>query len=445
MSITLEVRLENLTEPIGYLTAGDDKATSFSYLDSYLALSNSIPLSIALPLTPIPFNDVETRTFFDNLLPENNQLQQTMDRENLSRDDIVGLLFHLGSDCPGAISCIPLGEAPVKVPGDLNADYDELIENDLTEIVRRLADREPLPNKFRDQSPIAGVQRKIAITVLANGGFGLPKPGLRVPTTHILKVPRRGKGREARLETAAAQLGQACGLMVAQPQVIQIDDIEALLVSRFDRRVFNGRVTRVHQEDFAQALGLPASFKYQRYGKDGRRFDAIAIAELLNKTAEPAVAVAEFLRSTVFNLAIGNTDNHAKNHALIYDLGTAPRLAPLYDLLPVRLDPDVRPDLAFNIGTASQLNDIDIDAFVSFISSFGLSKNAIRRFISDSIVPMLKTLDQASIGLTSEGLKDFDDLIGRELSQLIKAIHVDFPTRDRDHYESRGGGWKMSS
>src|ERR1019366_8035650 len=132
MSITLEVRLENLTEPIGYLTAGDDKATSFSYLESYLALSNSIPLSIALPLTPIPFNDVETRIFFDNLLPENNQLQQTMDRENLSRDDIVGLLFHLGSDCPGAISCIPLGEAPVKVPGDLKADYDELIENHLT-------------------------------------------------------------------------------------------------------------------------------------------------------------------------------------------------------------------------------------------------------------------------------------------------------------------------
>jgi serine/threonine-protein kinase HipA len=90
MATTLEVRLEGLAEPIGYLTSGDDKATSFSYLESYVELPNAFPLSIALPLSKIPFGDSETRIFFDNLLPENNQIQQTMDREGLARDDIVG-------------------------------------------------------------------------------------------------------------------------------------------------------------------------------------------------------------------------------------------------------------------------------------------------------------------------------------------------------------------
>jgi serine/threonine-protein kinase HipA len=269
---------------------------------------------------------------------------------------------------------------------------------------------------------------------------------LRVPTTHILKVPRRVKGRESRLEEAAAELAQVCGLTAAQPRATQINGIDVLLIPRFDRVVLdNGRVLRIHQEDFAQALGLPASLKYERYGKDNRRYDAAAIAKLLNQTAEPVVAVGEFLRASIFNLAIGNTDNHAKNHALIYDVGSSPRLAPLYDLLPVRLDSDVRPDLSFNIGAASQLADITMDSIIDFLSSFGFSKPAVRRFISESIAPMLKALDIGAAGLTEKGLKDFDDLIGRELSQLIGVTNINLSIRPRDHFESAGGGWKLGS
>jgi serine/threonine-protein kinase HipA len=446
LHFALEVRLERFVQPVGFLLSYENSATRFVYAEAYLSTADAVPLSLALPLVPEPFDDPRTRAFFDNLLPENDQLQQVMDREGLARDDVVGLLAQLGADCPGAISCLPVGSAPVKIPGDIATDYDELDTESLREIVRRLADREPLPDAIRDPSPIAGVQRKIAIAQISNDRFALPKTGLRVPTTHILKVPRRSRGREARLEAAAARLARVAGLSVVVPEVIEMGELQALLIPRFDRLVdADGRVSRIHQEDFAQALGLPARLKYQRYGTPERCFDLRAILKLLDATAEPAISHERFIASAIFNLAVGNSDNHAKNYALLYDRGPAPRLAPLYDLLPTRLDSNVTHELSFNIGTASHPDNIQGDDLLAFFAAFGLSQRRAVRFLERTVAPLLGALDRAASSLTAEGMKDFDDLIGRETARLMNALGVPVQIRPRDHYEARAGGWQAMS
>jgi len=443
---TLAVRLEQFDEPVGLLSSTSEGGTSYSYTEQYLGRPDKVPVSLALPLRPEQFGDPETRAFFDNLLPENDQLKQVMEREGLARTDVVGLLFHLGADCPGAISCVPSGQYPIKIPGVISTDYDLLQDEDVKDIVRRLADQEPLPSEIRDPSPLAGVQRKIALAQLQDGRFGLPKSGLRVPTTHILKVPRRNKGREAQLEAAAALLGQAAALEVAIPTVLDIDGLPALLVPRFDRTVgSDGTVRRIHQEDFAQALGLPAALKYQRYGKEGRRFDVANIVRLLDLTAEPAVSRREFLTTTFFNIVVGNNDNHAKNHALLYDKGAAPRLAPLYDILPIQLDYAVTQDFSFRIGNAERFSSLTGRDITAFFADFGLSTAAAARFVSDTIVPMLKQIDQVSGDLSAQGLKDFDDLIGREVRKLAELLGVNVSIRNRDYYSPSAGGWRLSS
>lgn len=442
---TLEIRLEQFEEAVGFLKSTEAGDVSFSYSADFQNNPRAVPISLALPLKAEAFGDVETRAFFDNLLPENNQLQQVMEREGLARTDVAGLLHHLGEDCPGAISCLPEGSPPVKIPGSILTDYDTLSNVDLSEIVRRLADREPLPNELRDPSPIAGVQRKIAIAFL-DGEFGIPKKGLRVPTTHILKVPRRGKGREARLETAAANLAAAVGLEVAIPVVLGINDIEALLIPRFDRTISkNGLVHRIHQEDFAQALGLPASLKYERYGQGSRRFDLAAIINLLDMTSEPAVSRIRFISATLFNLAIGNTDNHAKNHALIYDQGSVPRFAPLYDLLPTRLDKDVNHSLSFKIGKAEHPDSLTQEDVTAFFTAFGFTRAAANRLLQSDVLPLLTKLDAEARSLTADGLKNFDDLIGRETTRLASALSLRVNLRQRDKFLTSAGGWRMGS
>ncbi len=441
----LDVRMEAVDIPLGVL-ARKDGGCRFAYAPDYLARTDVMPISLSLPLREEPYGDVETRAFFDNLLQENDQLRQTMDRERIGRDDIVGLLSFVGADCAGAISCLPPGSGPVKVPGNLATDYDELPREELTDIMRRLVDKLPLPDAIKDPSPVAGVQRKIALAEIAKGRFGLPKQGLRVPTTHILKVPERHLAREVLLEAVATRLAHAVGLDVAIPAEFKLDDEAGLLSLRFDRRIGGNTVTRIHQEDFCQALGLPARLKYERNGTEELRFTATAVSGLLGRTAAPARDKRSFMVSTFFNLAIGNNDNHAKNHALLYDTGPTPRLAPIYDLQPVRLTGRYTDELAFRIGAADSFDRMTAEDVAAFMGHFGPSTAAARRrFIEGEVGPMLAELDRQTAVLPSHGLKDFDDLIGREISRLADLLGLDLKIRERDYFTEQGGGWGQLS
>lgn len=390
-ALRLDVRLEQYADPIGTLEADASGTLAFAYRADYLASPDSLAVSLSLPLTAGPAPDAVTRAYFGNLLPENNQLDQVLAREGLERSDIAGILCHLGADLSGAVSCLPEGSPPVKVPGDLAADYEPLSPQQLEELVTRLGTNRPLPDEVRDPSPVAGVQRKIALTLLGDG-FGVPRTGTGAPTTHILKVPATDFAREAFYEARCAGLARDAGLDVALSEVRWIAGFEVLIATRFDRRIDGGLVHRIHQEDFAQALGLPPRLKYERDGREGRSYSAAAIAALLRATDVPAEAVLAFLRATFFNLAIGNTDNHAKNHALLYERGAAPRLAPLYDLVPIRLSDRHHHQFSFNIGAARELAELTAQDLLALLGDFGLAGARATRFLAREVVPLVAPL-----------------------------------------------------
>ena len=269
----LDVFLEGVERPVGHLVRNDAGDLSFTYARDDLPH----PVSLGLPIREASFGDVETRAFFSNLLFENAQRDEAMARHGLEMGDVAGLLFHLGRDCPGALSVVPSGEGPGKHPGHLAEDYDPLSEEDLSRIMASLRDRRRVPDEIGDPSPLAGIQGKLALTRLEDGTFALPRPGSGAPTTHILKVPRPAEGRLVDHEHILMDL--AARLLdhpVAETEILE-GEVRGLLVARFDREIEEGRVRRIHQEDFCQALGLPPSLKYQRNGGSHRRFDAAAI------------------------------------------------------------------------------------------------------------------------------------------------------------------------
>ena len=440
----LDVRIDCFDAPVGLLADIPGGAVAFAYADDYLGRGDAIALSLSLPLREAPFSDYATRAFFSNLLPENDQLQRVMEREGLDRDDLTGLLFHLGGDCAGAVSCLAQGADPVKVPGLLATDYDFLSAAEINDIADRLAHQRPLPDEARDPSPLAGVQRKIALVATPDGRYALPKEKLGAPTTHILKFPETRHAREADLEAAAARLADSCGFDVAIPEVVSFDGVKGILIPRFDR-IFksDGVITRIHQEDFAQALGLPARLKYQRRGSGPRVFTLAAAAGLLNQCASPAKARAAFLRATFFNLAIGNSDNHAKNHALLYRSAGAPDFAPLYDLLPIRIDNRYTDELAFDIGAAKRAEDLTIEDFAVLFHEFGFTSAAAARFAQNEIGPMLKRLD-AVVDETAPDMKDLADLIGTQSRRIADILELDVNLSERDLFVTGAGGWAVS-
>ena len=245
---------------------------------------------------------------------------------------------------------------------------------------------------------------------------------------------------------AAAVLADKCKLETSIPRVLQFADHKALLIERFDRQVDeNGAVTRIHQEDFAQALGLPPEMKYERYKTESRAFNIESIRSVLDQCIRPAEAIDTFMKATIFNLAIGNTDNHAKNFALLYDNGRVPRLAPLYDMLPIKLNSQYTHELAYNIGNASHSDDLSKEDFDIFFSKMGLTKTASKRFKDDAVCEILSKLDIiADEVLVQSGLKDFDSLFGTEAENLIEKLDLDLTLADRDFYAANAGGWSFS-
>ena len=140
----MDVWIETRETPVGVLTRDDNKALTFTYAEG---VKRAHQLSLSLPSRSEPFSDGECRGYFANLLFEGPQLDRVLDSFKLDRGDVGALLWHLGGDCPGAISITPEGTGPGKAPGLFPDDYDLLTDEKLHAIVRslhlhrRLADR----------------------------------------------------------------------------------------------------------------------------------------------------------------------------------------------------------------------------------------------------------------------------------------------------------------
>lgn len=443
----LDVHMEGQGGPVGRLERADDLSLRFTYLTA--ALAEGRALSLSMPLRDEPYGDVAARAFFDNLLQENAALDLVMARHGVARNDVAGLLWFLGRDCAGALSCVPEGEGPGKMPGVLAQDYDPLPDPEIERIMRSLAEDRRLPMGTADPSPLAGVQGKIAVAVLADGGLALPKPGSGAPTTHILKVPRRGEGELVDHERALMAL--AAGVLdhpVAETAILEAGQQRGLIVRRFDRRVEKGRVHRLHQEDFAQALGLPAALKYERGGAGGRAFTAARIGWLLGQTRVPLAARQAFRAMTLMNLAVGNTDNHAKNHALLYDRPGPPVLAPLYDVVPVLTDPAVTHDFAFRLGAAESMETLTLADFLGFQRDIGFRVNPGSRpqvqAVRDEADRLLRRIAAGIETLSGPRLKILGDLVAHQIGALneVLGLAVPLPARDAFIAGGRALGWQ---
>lgn len=439
----LNVWLEAADTPIGHLVKDDDASLAFAYTGDWIDNPAHHALSLSLPLSEEPYGDVPVRAFFDNLLPENDLLDATMAHEGIDRGDIAGLLGHLGADCSGAVSVLPIDRPPPKRPGNLLTDYDPIDEAIFAELVDSLATGRPLPEEARDPSPVAGFRRKISLAELPQGQFGFPKPSSGAPTTHILKVPDPNHRHEARDEAFLTLLAAQCGFSVGSTHATTVNEHEVLLIKRYDRHIEGSLVRRQHQEDFAQAAGLPAELKYERRGTPARRFDATVIGRILAATDQPALARESFLRMTLFNLMVGNNDNHAKNNALLHGPGGSITLAPFYDLVPVQTVLGFADDLAFSLGEAKLPETVTAADLLRFCTDIGLPESGAKRLLKTAARELIEQLEALSADFPDE-MRALDRLFGETGSQISDILDLGLVLRERDAHVIKGGGWALS-
>jgi serine/threonine-protein kinase HipA len=280
--------------------------------------------------------------FLRGLLPDSRDvLDRWAGHFGVSADNPFALLEHVGEDCAGAAQFVRPDRVEHLEPGKITwlrtSDLQTRIEGLRADPTAWLGVEDNA-----GQFSLAGAQAKFAVY---RAGKRWGDPCGVIPTTLIVK-PTAGRFADQHInEHLCLRTASRVGLLASSSELVDFGREQAVVVERYDRRQLdNGTWTRIHQEDFCQALSVMPERKYQSEGGPGAA-DMFRLLRILLPGEDGDYAVKQLIDALAFNWLIGGTDAHAKNFSLLMS-GPTVRLAPLYDLasiLPYRLPSGERP------------------------------------------------------------------------------------------------------
>jgi serine/threonine-protein kinase HipA len=353
----------------GELALDRNGAMRFTYAGSWLRDPQALPISFSLPLQAEPFEGRACKPFFENLLPEEWQREAAARALGISAGNPFRLLQALGGDTAGALTFRP-ADQPVPFGSSASAPVP-LDDAELAALFGRMAQRPMLAGEGTRYS-LAGAQSKLPV-VLADNRIALASPG--EATTHIIKPePERFPGLAAN-EAFCMALAKSIGLNAAEAKWRSVGGRAFLLVSRYDRITQNGSTRRLHQEDFAQALGVLPS---KKYASDGGPVLRDCFALVRRAATDPETEILKLIDAALFNLVIGNADAHAKNFSLARGDSGEVALAPLYDLVSTVVWPELSNRFAMKYGGARTLEAMSAGSFERFAADAGVDLQIVR-------------------------------------------------------------------
>jgi serine/threonine-protein kinase HipA len=327
---------------VGTISLSRGERMEFRYTPEWLGNQAAFPISLSLPLRAEVFGE-QAHSFFANLLPEADVRVRLCQRLKVTPGNDFELLRLIGGECAGALT---VADEP---PAD-QFSQDDYRPIELEQL--RLWSLATTPDAFsstvgRDgvRLSLAGAQDKLPVRLT---GKQVSLPLGQAPSTHLLKFAsphfKYLPENEFFLGLVAGQLG----LPVPLAELWRVENGGTILVvERYDRRLEDGRIVRLHQEDFCQALGRSPLRKYQKEG--GPRPGELA-AVIREHDSLPLIDLQLLLRWGLFNWLFGNSDAHAKNASLLLSPTGGIRLAPFYDLVCTRIYKSLDRHLAMSLG-----------------------------------------------------------------------------------------------
>jgi serine/threonine-protein kinase HipA len=348
----------------------------FEYAAHWRDDPNAFPISQSIPLTGEYQRSTVDHAFFSNLLPEAEVRATVCRYYGISLSNDFELLRKIGGECAGALSLYEEGTLPSSAGSYRTISAAELKEKARTRLSRFIPDG-------RMRFSLAGGQDKWPV-YYKDEQIALPEGGY--PSTHILKfdsLEYKGTGaNEAFTSFLAGKLGLP---------VVKVEPHQGYtLTQRYDRRESaDGVVARLHQEDFCQALGKPASQKYEAEG--GPSFSH-CYKLVLEKSSVPAVDTMHLLRWQIANVLLGNADGHAKNLSLLYDAGRC-RLAPFYDLVCTNIYQGISHELAMAVGGERDHGHVQRKNWEQLAEELGIKSGIVIRMLDEMSAKLVKKLD----------------------------------------------------
>ena len=391
----MKLNVRYMDSNVGFLESTSDQGIVFTYAHDAVA-----PISVSMPDLKRVYREKECLPFFEGLLPEGEIRRQIADFAHVSSTSVIRLLDKYGADIAGALVITNDDSS-----NDEESGYSEISED---EICRKIAQKNRIPIIFSGKSirlSLAGAENKVPV-LFREGKYYLPLG--KSASSHIIKATDEFVDNEF----ICNRLAFYCGLKVPEMNVVDFCGKTALLIKRYDRTVSeDGLVSRLHQEDFCQALGVVSENKYEENGGPGLK---TSIGLIQKSSDDPVNDLRGFLSSLVFNFIIGNCDAHAKNFSLLYDINLKKKhLAPFYDVVCSSIYEQFDNSLAMKIGKKRDLSRIVYSDFLSIAS---------KKLISDIIDELISVFPTAVEKVENESNDKMDQLIERIVSDSQSRI-----------------------
>jgi serine/threonine-protein kinase HipA len=284
-------------------------------------------------------------------------LRRSSAAANAADPGLLTFLLESGSDRIGALDF--QASADAYVSRDTNASLEELLQ---------------AAQRFQDGVPFSPALDEALLHGSSVGG-ARPKALLRDGDRRLIaKFSSTGdQYAVVKGEFAAMELAHRAGLDVAPVELRRALGRDVLLVERFDRLAGSAQRRAVVSAATILALG-ETPWRGASYADLAER--------MRHEFAGGRADVHELFARIAFNVLVGNTDDHARNHAAFWD-GAQLSLTPAYDICP-------QPRAG---GEATQAMAIGANGFrlsqlsgcVATASEYLLSSEEARRIIDNQI------------------------------------------------------------
>ncbi len=405
---------------VGGIHGNNVMDASFKYDDEYLNKGHAI--SVMLPLRKEAFSPSETSCFFEGLLPEGFSRKSVAAWLHADENDYLTILAGLGKECLGAIRIEEAGRNEVDDP-----QYELLTAKQVKELAAEGATKST-ELLVKSHLSLTGASGKVGLYYNEGRWF---QPIGTAPSTHIVKQSHVRLKHIVENEQLSLRTAAHLGIPTIDSFIVNhgtYQDSEILLASkRYDRNIENSVKSidgmpcplRLHQEDFAQALGIPGQRKYESAGDGYLEKIFNLIRKNSNNPLRDQILLLDIL---IYDVLIGNTDNHIKNLSLLYssDLSGI-SLAPAYDLVSTMLYKESTAEMSIVIADEIRWDRIKKDTFIAASPEMGIASKVIEREYKRLVEKFPVALLESMKELRLEGFLNIDE-IGQKMMKLYKSV-----------------------
>lgn len=407
------IEINGTNKLVGHIIGKDSYDARFVYSDEYLDDPNNRAISISLPLEEKTFDSQRTRNFFEGLLPEGFTRKCVAEWLRKEENDYVSILAGLGKECLGALKIIDESDDV------LEAEYRMLSGREVYELASEGA-TESAELVTKSHLSLTGASGKVGLYYNTEDNEWYLPIG-EAPSTHIVKQSHVRLKKIVANEQLCLLTAKNLGIDIPESFIIttESDDEEAVLFAtrRYDRKFGDSNKNldglpisfRLHQEDFAQALGISASDKYE---KDNAGYLAKLFNLIRTYSSDPMTDSLKLWDICIFNYLIGNTDNHIKNLSLLYSENLrSVRLAPAYDIVSTVVYKSSTEEMAMSIGGSYLIGEISRESFKQEASKVGLGVKLAMKHFDDMVAGFSNAMNDAKEEMVQQGFDNIDQII----------------------------------